>query len=130
MAGASRVKSISSRNPVRSRWESMFATELSSRSTSCSLLISRLNRPDRLAFPDRGVLGEVEREAGLADAGPGGQDDQVRLLEPGGQRVEVGEPGADAADLAPVLVQVVEPVVRRVEQACAAARSRSRRASG
>ena len=31
-------------------------------------------------------------------------------------RVEVGEPGPDAADLALVLVEVVEPVVCGVEQ--------------
>ena len=63
------------------------------------------------------MLREVEREAGLADAGSGGEDDEVGLLEPGGQRVQVREPGADAADLAPMLVQVVESVIRGVQQA-------------
>ncbi len=39
------------------------------------------------------------------------------LLEAGGQGVQVREPGADAADLAPMLVQVVQPVIRGVQQA-------------
>jgi hypothetical protein len=47
---------------------------------------------------------------------PGGDDDEVALLEAGRQRVEVGEAGPDAADLAAMGVEVVEPVVGRVEQ--------------
>ena len=116
IAGARRVKSISSRKPVRRRCESMFATEL--QQTQDELLLAHLEAEDAdgLALAHGGVLREVEREARLTDAGPGGEDDQVRLLEPAGQRVQVREAGADAADLALVLVQVVEPVVRRVEQ--------------
>ena len=72
--------------------------------------------PTLLPSVDRGVLREVQREARLSDAGPGGDDDQVRLLQPAGQRVQVREAGADAADLALVLVEIVEPVVRRVEK--------------
>ena len=52
----------------------------------------------------------------LPTDGPGGEDDQVALLEPGRERVEVGEAGPDAADLATVGMQVVEPVVGVVEQ--------------
>ena len=48
--------------------------------------------------------------------GRAASDDQVRLLEPAGQRVQVREAGADAADLALVLVQVVQPVVGGVQQ--------------
>ena len=114
--GAIRAKSSSSRNPVRSRCESMLATLESRRRTSCSLLISRLNTPTLLPLLDRRVLGDVEREARLADRRPGGDDDQVALLEAGRQRVEVREAGPDAADLAAVGVQVVEPVVGVVEQ--------------
>lgn len=62
------------------------------------------------------MLRHVEREAGLADGRAGGEDDQVRLLKSRGHRVQGREPGADAADLALVLVEVVEPVIRRVEQ--------------
>ena len=62
------------------------------------------------------MLGDVEREARLADRRPGGEDDQVALLEPGRERVEVGEAGPDAADLAAVGVEVVEPVVGVVEE--------------
>ena len=82
------------------------------------LLLAHLEAEDAdaLALLDRGVLGDVEREARLADRRPGGEDDQVALLEPGRERVEVGEPGPDAADLAAVGVEVVEPVVGVVEQ--------------
>ena len=62
------------------------------------------------------MLRDVEREARLADGRSGGDDDQVALLEAGRQRVEVGEAGPDAADLAAVGVEVVEPVVGVVEQ--------------
>ena len=71
IAGAIRAKSSSSRKPVRSRWLSMFATLERSRRTSCSLLISRLNTPTLFFSLDRGVLGDVEREARLADATAG-----------------------------------------------------------
>ena len=82
------------------------------------LLLAHLEaeHADALALLDGGVLGDVEREARLADRRPGGDDDQVALLEAGRQRVEVGEAGPDAADLAAVGVQVVEPVVGVVEQ--------------
>ena len=116
IAGARRAKSISSRKPVRSRCESMLATLESSRRTSCSLLISRLNTPDAAALGHGGVLGDVEGEAGLPDARAGGEDDEVALLEAGRQRVEVGEAGPHAADLAAVGVEVVEPVVGVVEE--------------
>ena len=62
------------------------------------------------------MLGDVEREARLADRRPGGEDDEVALLEPGRERVEVGEARPDAADLAAVGVEVVEPVVGVVEE--------------
>ena len=62
------------------------------------------------------MLGDVEREARLADRRPGGEDDQVALLETGRERVEVGEAGPHAADLAAVGVQVIEPVVGVVEE--------------
>ena len=59
------------------------------------------------------MLGDVEREARLAHRRPGGHDDQVALLEAGRQRVEVGEARTDAADLAAVGMEIVEPVVGR-----------------
>ena len=82
------------------------------------LLLAHLQaeHADALALLDGGVLGDVEREARLADRRAGGEDDEVALLEPGRQRVEVGEPGPDAADLAAVRVQVVEPVIGVVEE--------------
>ena len=82
------------------------------------LLLAHLEaeHADALALLDGGVLGDVEREARLADRRAGRDDDQVALLEAGRQRVEVREAGADAADLAAVRVEVVEPVVGVVEQ--------------
>ena len=130
IAGAIRAKSISSRKPERSRCESMLATLDSSRRTSCSLLISRLKTPTLLRSVDRGVLRDVEREARLADGRPGREDDQVALLQAGRQRVEVREPGPDAADLAAVGVEVVEPVVGVVEERLERAEARHRSASG
>ena len=86
---ARRVKSISSRKPVRSRCESMLATR--AQQAQHELLLAHLEREDadRLALADRRVLRDVQREAGLADAGPGGEDDQVALLQSAGQRVQV-----------------------------------------
>ena len=82
------------------------------------LLLAHLEAEDAdaLLLADRRVLGDVEREARLADAGPGRDDDEVALLEAGRQRIEVREAGPDAADLAAVGVQVVEPVVGLVEE--------------
>ena len=55
------------------------------------LLLAHLEAEDAdaLALADGGVLGDVEREARLADRRAGGDDDEVALLEPGRQRVEV-----------------------------------------
>ena len=82
------------------------------------LLLAHLEAEDAdaLALADGGVLGDVEREARLADRRPRGEDDEVALLEARRERVEVGEAGPDAADLAAVGVQVVEPVVGVVEE--------------
>ena len=83
------------------------------------LLLAHLEAEDAdaLAVLDRRVLRDVEREARLADRRSGREDHEVALLEAGRQRVQVREPGADAADLAAVRVEVVEPVVGVVEQA-------------
>ena len=116
IAGAIRAKSSSSRKPLRRRCESMLATL--DRQAQDELLLAHLEAEDAdaLALADRGVLGDVEREARLADRRPGGDDDQVALLEAGRERVEVGEAGPHAADLAAVGVEVVEPVVGVVEE--------------
>ena len=55
------------------------------------LLLAHLEAEDAdaLALLDGGVLGDVEREARLADRRPGREDDQVALLEAGRERVEV-----------------------------------------
>ena len=57
------------------------------------LLLRHFEReePDRLAPANRDVLGDVQREGGLADRRPGREDDEVRSLEPGGHPVELGE---------------------------------------
>jgi len=60
---------------------------------------------DRLALAHRGMFGDVEREAGLADARPGRQHDQVARLEAGRELVQVREARGDADDLAAVGVR-------------------------
>ena len=52
----------------------------------------------------------------MPDRGARRKDDQIRGLQASGQRIEIGEAGPDAADLAPVRVQVIEPVERVVEK--------------
>ena len=46
----------------------------------------------------RDVLGDVQRERGLAHARPPGDDDEVARLQPRGHLVEVGEAGRHAGD--------------------------------
>ena len=53
----------------------------------------------RQAFLHRHVLGDVEREGGLAHRRPGRQHDQVALLQPGGHAVQVVEAGTHAGHL-------------------------------
>ena len=116
IAGAIRAKSSSSRKP---RAQALRVDVGDARQQAQDeLLLAHLEaeHADALALLDRGVLGDVEREARLADRRPGGEDDEVALLEPGRERVEVGEAGPHAADLAAVGVQVVEPVVGVVEE--------------
>ena len=88
--------------------------------------------PDALAgrVADRRELGDVEREARLAHRRPRGDHDEVGRLEAGGQRVEVRESGPDAADLAAVRMQVVEPVERLVEERPERAEARRNAALG
>jgi hypothetical protein len=82
------------------------------------LLLAHLEAEDAdvALLTDGGVLRDVEGEARLAHAGPGGDHDEVALLQARGQGVEVCEPGSHPADLAAVGVQVVEAVVGRVEE--------------
>ena len=46
---------------------------------------------------DRDVLGDVERERRLSHAGPGGEDDQLRIVQPAGEVVEIDEAGFQPA---------------------------------
>jgi hypothetical protein len=62
------------------------------------------------------MLRHVEGQRRLSDRGPCRQDHQVRRLEPTEQGVELAEPGRHAEDLATMLVQVFQPVVRLAEQ--------------
>ena len=54
------------------------------------------------------VLGDVQHQARLAHRGTAGDDDQVRLLEPGGHAVQVLVAGGDAGDGALVLVELLD----------------------
>ena len=51
---------------------------------------------DREVLHQRGVLGDAEREGGLAHAGTGGDDDHVARLQTADDAVEVDEAGGDA----------------------------------
>ena len=46
---------------------------------------------DGLVLPDRDMLGNVEAEAGFAQSGPGGNDDEVRRMQAGRHLVEIDE---------------------------------------
>ena len=82
------------------------------------LLLAHLEAEDadRATVADGGVLGDIQREARLADRWSGREDDEVALLEPCRQGVQLGEAGPDAADLASMGVQIVEPIERLMEQ--------------
>ena len=58
---------------------------------------------DVLAEVDRGVVRDVQAEAGLSHARPGADEYQVGLLEPGGDPVEILEPAGDPVDSGRVL---------------------------
>ena len=60
-------------------------------------------------FPVLGdVEGQAEREGGLAHRGPGGEDDEVALLEPRGHVVEIGEVGGDPRDVFAALGELTQ----------------------
>ena len=103
---------------MRRRWLSIPPTDERSRRTSCSLLISRLKIPtDRAgACPTAAYSAMFRARLVLPTDGRAARIDEVRGLQARGQRIEIGEAGPDAADLAPVRVQVVEPVERVVEE--------------
>ncbi len=82
----------------------------SRRCTNCSALISRLKKADDLAVFACRVQGEVHCQAGFAHAGPGRQDDQIRLLEAAQQLVQLGKAAGHAQDLALVAVQKVDAI--------------------
>ncbi len=66
------------------------------------------------------LLRHAEREAGLPHAGTGGEDHQVRALQPVELLVDLREPGGDADEVAVVAVarlEVVERLLQRVADA-------------
>ena len=67
--------------------------------------------PDR-HLPDHGHrMGDIQRECGLAHAGPAGEHQEIRPLHSTGQAIEIDEPGGDSGDLALVRVDMVELLV-------------------
>ena len=83
------------------------------------LLARHLEREDRDGdlLADGQMGRDVERERRLAHAGAGGEDHQVRLLEPGRQLVEGPEAGRRAGDVVVGVLDLVEPLERLLEQA-------------
>ena len=65
---------------------------------------------DVLAQPG-GVAGKGEAEGSLPHTGPGRHDDQVRLLQPSQQPIQVHEPRGHPQRLPPVVVEVLDAVV-------------------
>ena len=65
------------------------------------LLLAHFQAENRHRHPllFRHIGGDVQRKAGFAHAGAGGQDHQVRAAKAGQDGVQVGEPGGDAAVL-------------------------------
>ena len=112
----SRPQSLSTRNPVRSRWLSMRASDVSMRRNSCSFDISRLKMPTvRPVFvPD--VLRDVQDERGLADRRPRRDDDEIARLKAGRHLVEIGEPRRHAGDELLALVRALDRGEARVRQ--------------
>ena len=102
----------------------MLATLDRRRRTSCSLLISRLNSPTLLRSRTVACSAMLSAKLDLPTDGRAASTIEVALLQTGGQRVQVGEPGSDAADLATMGVQVVEPIVRVVKERLQRAESR------
>jgi hypothetical protein len=70
---------------------------------------------DRVAVADGGAVGHAQRHACFSHARPGGQDDQVGLLEAAGEGVHVAEAGGDADEGAPVLLEQVDLVEEAVQ---------------
>ena len=60
--------------------------------------------------------GDVEGERRLAHARAGGQHDQVRVLEPGGELVQLAEAAGDAGQVAPVVGELGQAVEGLLEQ--------------
>ena len=69
----------------------------------------------RHAGVHRRVLGHVHGQRRLAHAGPRGQDDQLRLLQPAGELVEVVEPRLHAAEGVLVIHAGVDAVERLLQ---------------
>ena len=103
---------------MRRRWLSIPPTDERSRRTELLLAHLQAEDPHRAGrcVPHRGELRDVQGKARLPDGRARREDHEVRRLQARGQRIEIGEAGPDAADLAPVRVQVVEPVERVVEE--------------
>ena len=117
MAGASRVKSISSRKPGAQSLRVDVGDRAEQPQDELLLAHLEAEDADRAALADRGVLGDVERQRlSCRCDGRAATMTRSELLEPGRQGVEVLEAGSNAADLTLVLVQVVEAVVGRVKQ--------------
>ena len=86
------------------------------RTTSCSLLISRLKTPTLLRSLTAACSAMLSAKLVLPTDGRAARMMRSLRWSPVEQRVEVVEARADPADLAAVGVQVLEPVVRLVEQ--------------
>ena len=76
--------------------------------------ISRLKIPTGLPAIDRGMAGDVEAEGRLPETRPGGDHDEVLVVEASGHAVEVGETGVDPGDRPAVPGGFLDLLVGRV----------------
>ena len=108
----------------------MFATLESRRRTSCSLLISRLNTPTLLPSWTAACSAMLSAKLVLPTDGRAATTTRSLFWRPVVSASRSANPVRIAADLAPVGVQVVEPVVGVVEQRLERAEADPRRGAG
>ena len=87
--------------PVRNLCESTRATEHNMRCSSASFDISSENTATVFPSSNRGVLGDVHGERGLAHRRPRRNDDEVGFLQAAGHLVEIGVVRLESGDARP-----------------------------
>src|SRR5947209_8195733 len=114
-ARPNRTNSSSCRRPLRSRWASTRPSEVSSRCTSCSLLISSEKNATGTLLSSA-ALRDVEHESRLSHRRSRGDDDQIRWLETCRHFVEILESACDTRNRTTATLDLFDPLHRRPKQ--------------